>query len=277
MECKFCKNVFSTKANFNSHQKNAKYCLKLRGQDIDTQYKCNGCGKTFSRSYHLNRHEQSCKSNDKMYELETYILDIEKERDIYKLKLEEKESQLFNQQKMYESQIKSLQDKLENIAIKAVQRPTTTNMNKTQINNFIQNMEPISCDHLLEQSSNLTLEHIKKGASGYAEYALEYPLKDRIACVDYSRRKIKFKSKDGDLIADPEMVKLAPMFFDSIKNKSSEIVYELNKKDMNSSMFEEVAKLFNTNSDVNNGATGIKTEFYHDFVKHVCSGSVVVE
>ena len=164
---------------------------------------------------------------------------------------------------------------MENIAIKAVQRPTTTNMNKTQINNYIQKMEPISSEHMLEQAQNLTLEHIQKGASGYAEYALEYPLKERTACVDYSRRKMKFKDKDGNLITDPEMVKLAPMFFNSIKEKSSEIVYSQNDPNMDSVMFEAVAKLFNMNADVKNGADGVKSDFYHDFVKHVCSGSVV--
>ena len=162
---------------------------------------------------------------------------------------------------------------MQEVAIKAVSRPTTTN--KTQVNNFIQNMQPISSEQLSGHTSNLTIEHIKKGASGYAEYALEYPLKDRVVCVDYSRRKLKFKNKDGDLITDPEMAKLAPMFFESIKDKSSDIVYELNKPDMDSAMFEEVAKHFNTNADVKNGATGVKSEFYHDFIKHVCSGSVV--
>ena len=44
---------------------------------------------------------------------------------------------------------------------------------------------------------------------------------------------------------------------------------------MDSSMFEGVAKLFNTNADVKNGAIGIKTDFYHDFIKQVCSGSVI--
>ena len=121
----------------------------------------------------------------------------------------------------------------------------------------------------------LTIEHIRKGTFGYAEYALEGPLKDRIACVDYSRRKIKFKDTEGNVITDPEMAKLAPMFFDSIKDKSSQLVYSLNTADMDSAMFEGVAKLFNTNADVKNGATGVKSEFYHDFIKHVCSGSVV--
>jgi hypothetical protein len=44
---------------------------------------------------------------------------------------------------------------------------------------------------------------------------------------------------------------------------------------MDSAMFEGVAQLFNTNSDVKNGAIGIKSDFYHDFVKHVCSASVL--
>ena len=44
---------------------------------------------------------------------------------------------------------------------------------------------------------------------------------------------------------------------------------------MDSAMFEEVAKLFNTNANVKNSAMGTKSEFYHDFIKHVCSGSVI--
>jgi hypothetical protein len=181
------------------------------------------------------------------------------------------QQQQINEQKQT---IKDLQDKIENIAIKAVQKSTTTNVKNTQIN-YIQKMQPITQEYLLNHTPSLTIEHIKKGASGYAEYALEGPLKDRIACVDYSRRKIKFKDREGNIITDPEMAKLAPMFFDSIKDKSSQLVYSLNTVDMDSAMFEGVAKLFNTNADVKNGATGIKTDFYHDFIKHVCSGSVV--
>ena len=178
------------------------------------------------------------------------------------------------QKQHYELKVQQLQDKLENIAIKAVQRSTTTN-NKTQINNYIQNMKPVTSENLLEHTDKLTIEHVQKGASGYAEYALEYPLKDKVACIDYGRRKIKFKDPSGKVVTDPEMMKLAPMFFESIKAKSSELVFAMNKDDMDSAMFEEVAKLFNMNSDVKNGSDGVKTEFFHDFVKQICSGSVI--
>jgi len=262
-----------------THQQKARYCLEKQGKTNDN-YICKYCNKKTSTQQHLNIHYMSCKQK----KIQETIVTTQKQYDKKLIELEVKNNQLIyqkkEQEKKYEKQlveckatIKDLQDKLENIALTAVNRPTT--MNKTQINNFIQKMEPLTRDHMLEQSSNLTLEHIQKGASGYAEYALEYPLKNKVACVDYSRRKLKFKDRSGNLITDPEMIKLAPMFFDSIKDKSSAIVYELNKDDMDSVMFEEVAKLFNTNSDVKNASTGIKTDFYHDFVKHVCSGSVV--
>jgi len=35
----------------------------------------------------------------------------------------------------------------------------------------------------------LTLDHHVKGAEGYAEYALEFPFKDKIVCVDVNRNK----------------------------------------------------------------------------------------
>jgi len=273
MECKFCKNKFSNKHTLQKHQSSAKYCLKIQNKEYISEHRCEGCQKTFTTIYDLNIHRKKCKASDVLYQLQNQISDLQKtlsERDI---QIKNYQIQIEKQQNKYEEQIKSLQDKLENIALQAVKRPTTTN--KTQINNFIQNMEPITRENLVEYTPQLTLAHIQKGASGYAEYALEYPLKDRLVCVDYSRRKIKFKNKDGDLIADPEMAKLAPMFFESIKDKSSEIVYSQNDPNMDSVMFEQVAKLFNMNADVKNASDGIKSDFYYDFVKHVCSGSVV--
>ncbi len=252
MICNFCESSFTTSRALNHHKKTAKFCLNKRGCQ-QAKYTCLSCDKILSTKYRLNTHKETCI---------TYQKNIIEEK--YEKQIQE-----------YKQTIKDLQNKLENIAIQAVKRPTT--VKNTQINNFIQKMEPISNKYLTSKVQHLTLEHIEKGASGYAEYALEYPLKDRIACVDYSRRKIKFKDQDGKLISDPEMVKLAPMFFNAIKDKSSELVYTQNTPDMDSLMFERVAKLFNINSDVRLGSDGVKSDFYHDFVKHVCSGSVMVE
>ena len=267
MECQFCNNKFSCKTSLKTHQDTAKYCLNLQGVETK-RFVCECCKKNFSTKYRLETHYQSCEKYKKKI--------IEKEFEIERNRLLEKISDMDKVIVEKNICILKLQDKLENIAIKAVERPTsTTNNMKTNINNFIQNMQPMTSENLLEHTENLTLEHVQKGASGYAEYALEYPFKDRVACVDYSRRKIKFKDNEGQLVTDPEMLKLAPMFFDSIKDKSSQLVYSQNDPNMDSVMFEQVAKLFNTNADVKNGSSGIKSDFYHDFIKHVCSGSLV--
>ena len=282
MECTYCKNTFSNNNSLICHQKTAKYCLEMQGVKKNT-YMCDSCDKILSTKNRLLTHYTSCikhnqKNNNVSFNIEKQqLLDkiqnlecLLTKKDEHIEKLESKLECLLTKK---DEHIAILESKLENIAIKAVQKSTTTIKN-THIN-YIQKMEPITQEHLITHAPQLTIEHIKKGASGYAEYALEGPLKDRIACVDYSRRKIKFKDRKGNVITDPEMTKLAPMFFDSIKDKSSQLVYSLNTADMDSSMFEGVAKLFNTNADVKNGAIGIKTDFYHDFIKQVCSGSVV--
>ena len=48
MECQFCKNIFSTKTNLNSHQKTAKYCLKIQGIEVEKKYECKWCNKLFT-------------------------------------------------------------------------------------------------------------------------------------------------------------------------------------------------------------------------------------
>jgi len=280
-QCNFCNNYFSTKTNLNNHQRKAKYCLKLQGSSRlkDASIICDACGKVSTSKWNHQLHAEKCKKSSRIFTLIDSNDKLKRKNEDLNVSVKMLSKQVDDKNntiKELKTQIQILQDKLENIAIKAVQRPTTTNnMNKTQINNFIRNMQPITTDHLIDHAPNLTIEHVQKGASGYAEYALEYPLKDRVACVDYARRKIKFKDNEGKLVTDPEMVRLAPMFFESIKKKSSELVYKMNKEDMDSAMFEEVAKLFNTNADVKNGSSGVKSDFYHDFVKYVCSGSVI--
>ena len=92
----------------------------------------------------------------------------------------------------------------------------------TQINNML----PITDDYLKEQAKYLTLDHVKNGAEGYAKYALEYPLKDRIICTDLSTKKGKYKDSDGNIVSDAEMSKITKMIFSSIKERNNELIDE---------------------------------------------------
>jgi len=60
--------------------------------------------------------------------------------------------------------IRELESSIENIAINASAKSTTTN-----INTIIQNLQPVTQECIDSSVSQLTIEHIKKGPKGYAE------------------------------------------------------------------------------------------------------------
>ena len=257
--CNFCKKKFTSKSNLNYHQINTKYCLEIQGSTT-LHVECDYCKKNVGTAKILKTHLLTCKE---------YAIHINQQY------LEEKINFLQVELKKKELIIKELQDKLENIAVKAVSRPTHATSNKTQINNYIQQLEPVTEEKLKESVSNLTIDHIKKGPEGYAQYALDYPLKDKMVCVDYSRRKIKFKDKDGNVITDPEMTGLASKFFNSIKDKNKELIClyanELKEKLGDDNIMDTMVKIFDYKMAVDRGSDGEKIEFHHDFVRQMCS------
>jgi len=224
----------------------------------------------FSTFTNLNRHQKSCSVGEiissKIVLVEKYKHDNEK----YKQEISYLKEQLVEKN----AHIRELEGKLENIALKAVSRSTTTK--NTQINNYIQNLQPVTDEYLRDNARHLSIDHILKGPEGYAEYALEYPLKDRLICVDYSRRKVKFKNKDGNIITDPEMNNLATKFFNSIKDKNKELILEYGEqlKENFGDEVDTIVKIFDYKSAVDRGSGGNKTEFHHDFVKQMCSKTI---
>lgn len=276
MKCEYCHNIFTTKSILTNHQKTAKYCIKLQEQPQSENILCQGCGKSFSHKSSLDRHIQTCLVILKVAELEkerdSYIQQLNNQKEMY-------EQRINNQKEIIDEQketIKELQDKLENVAITAVSRPTTTK--NTQIN-YIQNLQPVTQEHLADQAQHLTLNHIKRGPEGYAQFALEYSLKDRVVCVDYARRKIKFKDKDNNLITDPEMSNLASKFFESIMERNNELILQ-NQMELwdhcRETNFdpEDANKMIEYMLGVKNGSKGEKTEFSNDFVKVICNKTV---
>ena len=78
---------------------------------------------------------------------------------------------------------------------------------------------------LIENANFLTLEHILRGPEGYADYALSYPLKGRLIEEDYSKSTfIKYKDKTGDIITDYGGKMLTKMLFDSVKDRTYELI-----------------------------------------------------
>jgi hypothetical protein len=199
-----------------------------------------------------------------------------------------------------EKRIKELESKLENIALKAISRPTVVNTNTdNRVQQTINNLIPVTDDHLKEQSRFLTLEHIKQGAVGYANFACEHALKDRVACTDLSRRKIKYKNPEGQLVSDPEMMVMSKKLLCAISEKNKQLSdqyrgelinmmlakYQECGDDMKDEETRELEKyIAEINKDMDHIvsvyhqardiAEGQKPEMYHEFVREVCSKTV---
>jgi hypothetical protein len=287
MECEFCKHVFANNSSLNTHKKTAKYCLRLRNKDVN-DYKCENCCRTFSRLSALNRHNKICKVGNIVNDMSNTLDEKTKKIEMLERSLEEYKCKYDTLLEEYTSlklehkrDIQVLQDKLENVAIQAARKPTqTTNTynNRNQINTVIQNLHPVTEESFESHAKNLTIEHLKKGVKGYVEYALNYPLKDRVLCVDYARRKIKYKDKDGKVQTDPEMNKLSQKFFESIRDKNKALALkcvdsladEMDARER-INIIADMAQLM---TDVSQSASGQKNDFTHDFVRGVCSERV---
>lgn len=277
-KCEYCNSVFKSKSILVYHQRTAKYCVGLRPEYVPEKYECDLCKKSFILKDAYNRHQVSCGNSDVLRRLRSEINEKDNQINTLNIVLLSKD-EMINEQKR---QIENLQNKLENLALRAICQPTTvtttTNTNtRTEINTVIQNLEPINDEYLEEQSQFLTLDHIKRGSEGCAEYAVEYPLKDRIVCVDYARRKTKYKNDDGEIITDPDMNQLAPKLFKSMSNRSKTLTCEYaseNIREIGSEIFERVLEAIDVDKYIRDGADGEKSEFFEEVVKNICCKTI---
>ena len=83
---------------------------------------------------------------------------------------------------------------------------------------------------LLENTKFLTIEHILRGAEGYADYALSYPLCDRLLTdEDYynsvSKTSIlRYIGDNGIIITDYGGKMLSKMLFESVRERTYELI-----------------------------------------------------
>jgi hypothetical protein len=282
LECVFCKRNFSSKFSLKKHQKTAKYCLKIQGKEnIPGKFKCKGCGKTFTRKELFIYHDNICKKNKENRQNEQYERKIEEIQKQCERKIVAKDKIILSLKRQLKSQkmtIDKLQKQMQEVALKAVSRPTYNTSNKTiQINNYIKQMEPLRVEHIRESVPMLTLDHHVKGPEGYAEYALEFPFKNRIVCVDVARNKIKYKNDEGDIIEDPGFRKMMMKLCEALKDRSYKLCQDHYEKLLDKFSEEEMD---NTDFDfmeaakaIHKYANGRESDFCSKIIKLISKGA----
>ena len=306
MECEYCKQILKTASSLNQHQKTAKYCLSKQNKEPIKEHVCSFCGTGFLVKSTLNSHLRICKASSPIVQEQLHLLDetktllelsllreketsielekkiIVKDRIIKKIRIEcekklAEQKLIIEEQKLIikefqdeqRKQNKDLTDRIQCMAEKAIAKPSTVNQTNNT-NQIINNMMPITDAHLQEHVQNLNPLHVQNGASGYAKYALEFPLKDMIVCTDFQRRNCKYKDENGNVVSDPEMTKITKRLFSAIKERNDELINEY------SAVLQEKWKALNAleNPDINKQESidfSIKTKEALDFAMDVMS------
>jgi len=318
MQCEYCEKVLKTSSSLKLHQKTTKYCLVKQNKMVENEFSCFACGVGFTLKSSLHSHLKICKENTPEKELRREYERREKEIiSTYDKKLEENniennkkmsdKDKIISEQKNIikelqteykrhmEMQNKDLQDRIQSMAEKAIDKPSTLNQNT--VNQIINNLLPITTEHLNNQAQYLTIDHVKNGAVGYAKYALEHPLKDRLVCTDTSRKKGKYKDSDGNIVSDPEMSSITKKLFLAIKDRNSELITEyandlkvkldsfgsdnnemtneetVEITGMTDELIDLVTSVFSQKRQSNEISDGLKPELFHQFVKEISTGS----
>ena len=207
MECEYCKKSFSNKSNLNTHQKNAKYCLKIQGIKPEAIFVCTYCDKEFNSKHYFTSHIIAHENNQ---EFMKYHQKLEKIRDINRnleSMIEIKDYKIESLEQIntkLEDEVTQYKKTLESALFRAVSQPTTINNNTKNYTMILQNKEPLTREHRDLLTEYLTDEVIiaSNTRESYGA-ALTKFLKDILACPDSSRQK--FISKIGDDITDEDM------------------------------------------------------------------------
>jgi len=264
LKCKYCKKVFTTRGNLQTHQKKAAYCIDIQERKaID------------SKDTIEMKVAEMCKLLEKK-DAEMCKLLEKKDAEICKLGtvLMQKDAEICK----LEARLSKHEDTIADIA----RQPRSTKINN--IENTMNILSPMTTEHLREQARFLKIEHIHEGMDGYARYALDYPLKNRVVCTDFSRRKIQYKDVDGKVVHDPDMKKLSQELFKAIRERNDELFTDYMTKlcnavgeDPTQANQQILTDAIRLRSEVKKLEDGKKSEMAQTFVKTVCAGTTSSE
>ena len=252
--CQYCQKELKHERTLIKHQKTAKYCLKI--QTKITDYKC-VCGIEYTSEKCFETHKITCVK----YQVSEVSKQYEEKLRIKDEKILEKDD-IISQK---DDKIDELEDKIEALHFKLENKATVTN------NIFIQKiekMESLTSSHMEDCVKYLNEGHVMNGAQGMVDYALEYPIKDRVICTDSSRRKIKYKDSDMEIISDPGCQKLIQELVSANRDRIHEIYLEIYDK-YNTTDSEFVQEIGNNVSAFMRG--NMKDTYWKEFCNSLCS------
>jgi hypothetical protein len=226
--CDYCDKILKNKQNLNIHIASCKKkFLKKEYEFLEQKENFQKQISETCENYHKQISEIKEKFQKQILEAERHLSDIkqkyEKQNlDVFKYNCDiEHKDEIIEE---YKRQLRDLQDRLERVHIKAIEKPTsinTTTNNKFDLKCFSLSQENINN----KISSKFNDDYMYNGMSGIARFVKDHiiTLEDGsiiFACYDKSRQIFKYKDKDGNIINDPKALKLIAMIQPALKEQS---------------------------------------------------------
>ena len=246
LECDFCSKLFSSLSSLNYHKKTAKYCLLIQNVESESKNSCEYCNKEFVSKHVTLKHLSTCKEYIKIqnqkenFKLKEELESLKKETES-KIELLRKENYELKREKYYFEikynhykeqvdkrieEVNSLQNRIERLATKSIEKPTISNTNNNT-STIVNNLNTFHTQEYINNKIEDTFndKYIHDGPKSLAQYVTDHIITVNgeliYICSDYARKNFKYKDKDGNEITDPSAVKLISMIKDKLYDKTS--------------------------------------------------------
>ena len=228
MECEFCKKVFSTKSNLNSHQKRAGYCLEMQGK-CERHFECNDCHKQFNYKKILIDHAHTCKEKKKKEIInkdQAHLNELEKQRNDYEGRLRNLDERLRN----LEEQLREKDRIISEIALqpRGTTHTHTDNRVQTILTGHFDMSNVSRVSDVLDEF--LDKDVVAMGQKGLGEMIATRLLRDEegkqlYVCTDLSRHHFKFVNTEGLTETDPKAYRLIGLIQEAgLSSKTAEVM-----------------------------------------------------
>jgi hypothetical protein len=246
--CEYCDKILKTKQSLSNHEK---ICQTVKEE---ITFNCQYCDKILSTKQNLLSHEKNC---DVKFLKE--IQHLKKQNEILtkqnELLSNENEFLIKDNQK-YSCQVKDLQETIERLCTKAIQKPTITNNTTNNILNIESSIDFNNVEDIKRIiDDDYDLNYAMNGQKGAARFLVDKFLKDengnlKYICTDPSRHVFKFKNNKGEIKKDVEAKKLTNYIIDGgIRQKINEVLNDdVDKFELLSNPKTEIHNIKNDNN-----------------------------
>ena len=242
LTCQFCSKEFKTKYLLSSHQKQAKYCLKIQESQnsqemIASLVTCSFCKKNFSTS-NFNRHDSTCKKKLECIINENNRLKAsEKDQEIALLKITaEKDKEIRSIYKASAEQSQATAERVQTVIEQIAKQPTYQKNSTKNIQNnlMISSLTPLDLSQARVDSiidEKYTKNDFYEGQKGAAHLIHKHLLTDsngkpQIVCTDTERGTFHHIDLNGEHVVDYKNVHLIKSVHLPLKRKAGKFAAE---------------------------------------------------